>query len=98
MLRSFEGIDVAEGMGYTFFFYDPGRTLPVDRRMPFATLATQDNDYDRASDLGRPAVFRLNVGVSRDTYRRLIGEDPPRPRELRPGRRAVYHDGRGRQD
>ena len=37
----FEGVETATAQGYTFFFYGP------DRKLPFATLATQDNEYDR---------------------------------------------------
>jgi hypothetical protein len=30
-------------------------------------------EFDRASNLDRPGVFRLNVGVGRETYRSLFG-------------------------
>ena len=39
---------------------------------------TKDNDYDRASNLDRPSVFRLNIGVSKHTYRSLFGPQPLR--------------------
>jgi hypothetical protein len=65
--------------GDTFFSYDPDRTLPPDRRFPFATMVTKDyGDFDSASNLNRPGVFRLNIGVSRETYRTLFGAEPPR--------------------
>jgi hypothetical protein len=35
-------------------------------------------DFDCASNLNRPDVFRLNIGVSKETYRRLFGP-PPSP-------------------
>jgi len=42
--------------------------------MPFATIVTKDyGDFDCASNLNRPSVFRLNVGVSKETYRSLFG-------------------------
>ena len=66
------GVDVVEASGNRFFFYDPGQDLPVDRRFPFATLVTSD-EYDQASDLNRPGIFRLNVGVSREACRQLFG-------------------------
>jgi hypothetical protein len=47
--------------------------------MPFATLGTADTEGDRASHLDRPSVFRLNVGVSRETYGRLFGSHPTPP-------------------
>jgi hypothetical protein len=45
--------------------------------MPFATIVTKDyGEYDNASQLDRPDVFRLNVGVGRDTFRTLFGAAP----------------------
>jgi hypothetical protein len=73
---SFAGVDVAEAFGYTFFFYDPGCRLPEDRRFPFATLAVADYDYDRISNLSRLGVFRLNIGVKKETYRAMFGPPP----------------------
>jgi hypothetical protein len=57
-------------MGYLFFFYDS------DHMLPFATLALQDNEGDRASHLDRPGIFRLNIGVTRETYVSLFGPPP----------------------
>ena len=75
---AFDGVDVVVASGDAFFFYDPGRALPPDRRLPFATLVTGDR-YDSASQLDRPSVFRLNVGVSAETYRSLFGPQPSNP-------------------
>jgi hypothetical protein len=72
-MKSFAGVDVAEGFGYTFFFYDPGEQRRRKKRFPFATIAKQDNEHDRVSNLNRPGVFRLNIGsagiVSRIAWR-----------------------------
>jgi hypothetical protein len=43
-----------------------------ERTLPFATLVTKD-DYDQVSKLSRPGVFRLNIGVGRETFRSLFG-------------------------
>jgi hypothetical protein len=56
-------------MAICFFFYGPGR------QMPLATLVTKD-DYDSVSNLNRPSVFRLNIGVSKQTFRALFGSQP----------------------
>jgi len=69
---TFAGVDVVVASGGTFFFHDPGKGLPKDHRFPFATLVTSDED-DRFSDLNRPGVFRLNVGVSKRTFQSLFG-------------------------
>ncbi|MES2793618.1 MAG: DUF6194 family protein [Planctomycetota bacterium] len=75
--ETFDGVDVLVAAGYSFFFYDPGQKLPAERRFPFATLAASDNEYDTVSNLDRPSVFRLNIGVSKETYRELFGPQPP---------------------
>ena len=71
IVAMFDGVDVVEASGDWFFFHDPGRNLPPDRRFPFATLVTGDH-YDAFSNLDRPGVFRLNVGVSPATFRASI--------------------------
>jgi hypothetical protein len=79
---TFAGVEVLRptegpGAGDTFFFYDPQRNIDPRHRLPFATIVTKDyGDFDNASNLNRPGVFRLNVGVSRDTFRRSFGSPP----------------------
>jgi hypothetical protein len=61
--------------GDTFFIDDPDRNLPDKQRFPFATIVTKDyGDFDNASNLHRASVFRLNVGVSRATFRSLFSD------------------------
>ena len=86
---TFAGVDVVKpetsggpeiAWGDTFFIYDPDRNLEPHRRFPFATIVTKDyGDFDRASNLNRPGVFRLNIGVSKETYRSLFGRHPAPP-------------------
>jgi hypothetical protein len=87
--ETFPGVDVQiaseEGgapeiaWGDTFFIYDPRRNLEGSRRFPFATIVTKDyGDFDNASNLDRPGVYRLNIGVSKDTYASLF-EDGAEP-------------------
>ncbi len=80
VVGTFQGVDVLRptdgpGAGDTFF-YDPRPAPDPKHRLPFATIVTKDyGDFDNASHLDRPGVFRLNIGVKRDTFRRLFG--PP---------------------
>lgn len=71
ILDTFPDVETTENFGYKFFFYG------AERMLPFATLIAADNAYDRASDLNRPGVYRLNIGVSRETFRALFGSDKP---------------------
>ena len=61
--------------GDTFFIYDPERSFEGARRFPFATIVIKDyGDFDDKSQLDRPGVFRLNIGVSKETFANLFGE------------------------
>lgn len=65
--QTFPGVETSTNFGYTFFFYRS------ERNFPFATLIAADNEYDRISNLDRPGVFRLNIGISRQTFQALFG-------------------------
>jgi Family of unknown function (DUF6194) len=57
--------------GDTFFSRDP------EGKFPFATIVTKDYPgFDTASDLDRPGVYRVNVGVGRRRYQELFGHGP----------------------
>lgn len=80
--ETFTGLDILRptdgpGAGDTFIYYDPERNIDPSRRLPFATIVTKDyGDFDNTSQLNRPEVFRLNIGVSRDTFRALFDYAP----------------------
>jgi hypothetical protein len=64
------------GAGDTFFYYAP-HELDMTSQLPFATIVTKDyGDFDNLSQLNRPGVFRLNIGLSRDAFRALFGSAP----------------------
>ena len=65
--KTFSGVETTTAFGYTFFFYRS------ERNLPFATLIASDQDYDRISNLDRPGVFRLNIGISKQTFQYLFG-------------------------
>ena len=72
---TFEGVETETLPGGTFFFYGDYRMLP------FATLVTND-DFDQASNLSRPSVFRLNIGIRKQTFRSLFGQQTSRKSQL----------------
>ena len=81
--ETFDGVDTVEAAGDLYFSYDPDLNLEPNRRFPFATIVTSDQ-YDSFSDLNRPGVFRLNMGVSRETFAALFGDSrfPDDPAEV----------------
>jgi hypothetical protein len=66
---TFAEVEITNNFGYTFFFYRTDHTLP------FATLISSDFEYDHVSNLDRPGMFRLNIGISRQTFQALFGTD-----------------------
>ena len=65
ILDKFDGVNVITDSGNSFFFYDP------DNKIPFVTIVT-NNEYDDLSDLDRESVYRLNIGISKQTYQTLF--------------------------
>ena len=64
----FENAETAVNLGYTFFFYRD------DHMHAFATIASTGNEYEKISNLDRLGVYRLNIGVSRETFQSLFGK------------------------
>ena len=59
---------VANALGATFF------SLSEQHWPNFATIVTTDeHDMGNPSDLARPDVFRLNIGVGKESFTRLAG-------------------------
>jgi hypothetical protein len=57
--------------GDTFIYTGP------NERMPFATIVVKDYpDFDTESELDRPGVFRLNIGVGKARFTELLGYPP----------------------
>ena len=59
---------VASAMGATFFSLS-------DKHWPnFATIVTTDeHDLGSPSNLARAGIFRLNIGVGKESFQRLVG-------------------------
>jgi hypothetical protein len=68
---TFENVKTTVNLGYTFFIYRD------DDMLPFATIASTGNEYEKISKLDRPGVYRLNIGVSRETFKSLFGTNKP---------------------
>ena len=65
--------DTTEALGAVFFSLDPEKHWPN-----FATIVTTDeHDEGTPSRLFRHGVFRLNLGVGRDTFERVAAVAEP---------------------
>ena len=63
---TFADVEVVMASNDSFFCYG------TDHKFPFATLVTSDK-HDQFSNLNRDSVFRLNIGISKQTYGALFG-------------------------
>lgn len=70
-LASLDNVQREENYGYTFFF------VGDDHMRGFVTIAHADDEYDNVSNLNRDGVFRVNIGVSKETFKLLLGDDTP---------------------
>jgi hypothetical protein len=69
ILQRYPETDLIEALGATFFSVDPEKHWPN-----FATIVTTDeHDMGTPSELSREGVFRLNIGVGKATFERLVG-------------------------
>ena len=67
ILKTYPDTEVAAIEGGTFYSCDPAN-FPN-----FATVVTSDA-FDDASNLTREGAYRLNIGLSRDSFQKLVGD------------------------
>jgi hypothetical protein len=72
-IAGLENVQQTENFGYLFFF------VGDDHRLPFVTIANSDQDFDNVSNLNRAGVFRVNIGISKETFKNLIVESGSEP-------------------
>lgn len=68
---------LVESWGEKGFFYNPQNLLK--RGVYILTVKEKDGDNDKASELNRSNVYRVNMGVRKKTFVDLFGEIPKRP-------------------
>ena len=75
--NDFEGVVPKSSWGETSLFYNPGMALP--NGVYFYTLKEKNGDNDKASKLDRDGVFRLSIGIAKQSYEKHFGSKPKRP-------------------
>ena len=76
LATSFDGLLPMETWGELTYFYNPRGLLK--RGTYFATIKQKDGENDRASQLDRPGVYRLNFSVPKPDYLERFGPLPGR--------------------
>jgi Family of unknown function (DUF6194) len=77
ILESYPGLILLDTYGEKSFFYNPDKLLT--KGLYFATLKEKDGPNDKVSNLDREGVYRLNLGISKQSYEDLFGTKPKRP-------------------
>lgn len=72
-----DGVVAKGSWGETSLFYNPGGVLP--NGVYFCTIKERDGENDRSSRLSRDGIFRVSIGVSKETYESKFGVKPKRP-------------------
>lgn len=76
-LENLEGTVLVESWGEKGIFYNPGRVLK--RGVYILTIKEKDGDNDKSSDLNRDGIYRVNLGIQKQTFTELFGAVPKRP-------------------
>lgn len=76
-LSEFDGLVVDKNWGERGVFYNPDKRLP--KGVYVLTFKEKDGANDKASNVNREGVYRLNLGVSKNTFTEMFGVIPKRP-------------------
>ena len=86
-MEHLEGVVLRESWGERGIYYNPGEVLP--RGVYILTIKEKDGENDRASQLDREGVYRVNLGLRKPSFRALFGALSKRTRSSRrPSRRS----------
>ena len=77
ILNNFDGVYETAAWSETTFFYNPEHLFA--RGTYFATIKEKDGDNDKASNLDRSGIWRLNIGIPKQLFLQHFGNPPKRP-------------------
>ena len=77
LLATYQHVNPISAWGERSYFVNPEQKLK--RGSYFATIKSKDGANDKASNLNRPGVFRLNIGLTPEKYTEIFSLRPSRP-------------------
>lgn len=76
-LEHLDGTVLVESWGEKGVFYNPDHVLK--RGVYILTVKEKDGDNDKGSELNRKDVYRVNLGIRKNSFIELFGAIPKRP-------------------
>ena len=76
-IKNLKGTVLKETRGEKAVFYNPENILK--KGVYVLTIKEKDGENDKASRLDRKNIFRVNLGLKKETFIKLFGEIPARP-------------------
>lgn len=77
LLATYQHVNPINSWGERSYFINPEQKLK--RGSYFVTIKSKDGANDKASNLNRPRVFRLNIGLTPEKYIEIFSSRPSRP-------------------
>jgi hypothetical protein len=76
-LSHFEDVVLVDSWGEKGMFYNPNKTLK--RGVYVLTIKEKDGDNDKSSMLNRENIYRINIGLKKETFIQKFKYIPKRP-------------------
>lgn len=76
--NSFNGLVKNKNWGEIGLFYNPENKL--SKGIYLLTFKEKDGANDKASNIDRENIYRMNLGISKESFFQLFGNKPKRPK------------------
>ncbi|RRD38431.1 hypothetical protein EII29_10340 [Leptotrichia sp. OH3620_COT-345] len=76
-LENLKGTVLINSWGERGVFYNPNNKLK--RGIYILTIKEKDGENDKSSDLNRENIYRVNLGIRKNTFKKMFGSIPKRP-------------------
>ena len=76
-LKNLKGTVLVESWGEKGIFYNPDGKLK--RGIYILTVKEKDGENDKSSDLNRDDIYRVNLGIHKETFTEMFSALPKRP-------------------